>query len=195
MWATAIVALLVAGCGDTQTQDANEPKGIYSVEVVEASFPTQQRLADKTRMDITVRNAGAQPVPNVAVTVEPPPPPPGRPKADAFASASDDQRLADPSRPIWIVDVGPRGGYTAYTNTWALGRLAPGASKTFTWRVTAVKPGRHTVRWTVAAGLDGNAKARLPGGAMPTGEFEVDVSGEPADSRVGPGDRPVVIPR
>lgn len=187
-------ALVVAGCGGTETQDANEPAGTYSVDVVEASFPSSQRLAQRSQMRIVVRNAGPQAVPNVAVTVEPPTAP-GRPRPDAFAAASDDERLADASRPIWIVDAGPAGGFTAYTNTWALGRLAPGASKTFTWRVTAVKPGNHVLRWTVSAGLDGKAKAQLPGGGRPTGEFQIDISDEPADGRLGPGDQPVVVPR
>ena len=39
----------------------------------------------------------------------------------AFAEASEQPGLADPSRPVWVVDDGPTGGTTAYTNTgpWA----------------------------------------------------------------------------
>ena len=40
------------------------------------------------------------------------------------------------------------------TGTWALGPLKPGATKTFKWNVTAVRPGRYrisrrfsTARW------------------------------------------------
>ena len=54
---------------------------------------------------------------------------------------------------------GSGGAVTAYSNTWALGALAPGKTATFVWRVTAVKPGVHTVAWEVAAGLNGKAKA------------------------------------
>jgi len=32
----------------------------------------------------------------------------------------------------------PRGAETAYKDTWALGALKPGRSKTFNWDVTAV---------------------------------------------------------
>lgn len=173
----------LAGCG-SPGQDANEPRGTFPVDV-QASFPTSQRLAERTRMEIAVRNAGSKTVPNVAVTVEPvqrnaPA------KADAFEEASTQQGLADPSRPVWVVDSGPRGGITAYTNTWALGPLKPGQTKTFVWRVTAVKPGVHAVRYTVSAGLDGKAKAQLAGGGRPTGLFQIDISSAPADARVGP---------
>ena len=48
---------------------------------------------------------------------------------------------------------------TAYSNTWALGPLAPNKTATFIWRVTAVQPGLHIVAWEVAAGLNGKAKA------------------------------------
>jgi hypothetical protein len=192
LWPAVALAGL-AGCGQ-ESQDVNEPAGTFPVEVVRADFPTSQRLAQRSTMEIAVRNAGAETVPNVAVTVEPVQP--GAPaKADAFEEASDQPGLANPSRPVWIVDSGPAGGVTAYSNTWALGRLRPGQVKTFVWRVTAVKPGTHTVKYTVAAGLDGKAKARLASGELATGSFQVDISGTPADARVGAGDQPQTLPR
>lgn len=179
------LALAIAGCGEQPRQDADEPAGTFTVELLRVSFPTKQRLAQRSQMEIAVRNAGDQPVPNVAATVEPVQPG-ATSKADAFAEASSQAGLADPSRPVWIVDAGPRGGITAYSNTWALGRLNPGEVKTFVWRVTAMKPGTHVIRYTVAAGLDGKAKARLPGGELPSGQLRVDISGAPADAAVGP---------
>src|SRR5207248_6807347 len=89
------------------------------------------------------------------------------------------------SRPVWIIERPPghcgyscaQGGagsdYTFDANTWAAGRLKPGATATFTWAVTAVAPGRHVVAWEVAAGLYGKAKAILPGGGLPHGAFTV----------------------
>lgn len=179
----AILALAIAGCGGPEAQDVDEPSGEFNVEVVEASFPTQQRLAQESQMRIAVRNAGDQAIPNVAVTIEPIQDD-DAPAALAFEEGSRNPRLANPSRPVWILDAGPPGGVTAYTNTWALGRLAPGATKRFVWNVTAVKAGPHALRYTVAAGLDGKAKAILPGGERPTGEFQVNISGEPAQSRL-----------
>ena len=149
-----MLGVTLAGCGGPPSQDANEREGTFPVEIVEASFPSQQRLAQKSQMEIAVRNAGSETVPNVAVTVRPVVAGPPGPVPGAFDEAIKDPRVANPSRPIWVVDAGPRGGVTAYTNTWALGPLRPGQTKTFVWRVTAVKAGDHTLRYTVAAGLD-----------------------------------------
>jgi hypothetical protein len=169
-----VTALAVAGCGGGERQDANEPSGSFRVAVVRASFPTKQRLAEPERFVIAVRNTGTKAVPNVAVTVT------------SFASRSEQAGLADPDRAVWIVDDGPRGGDTAYTNTWALGRLAPGQTRRFVWRVTAVQPGTHTVKWQVAAGLNGKAKATLADNSAPAGSFTVDISDRPSQARVDP---------
>src|SRR5687768_15007629 len=94
--ATAICALcvlLASGCGGGgERQDEDEPSGNFSVELVEASFPSQQRLAEKVEMKVRVRNSGDEPIPNLAVTV------------DGFSQRSEQPGLADPSRPVWVID-------------------------------------------------------------------------------------------
>jgi hypothetical protein len=167
-------AVALAGCSGGRRQDANEPSGNFRVAVMRASFPTKQRLAAPVRMVITVRNTGSAAVPDLAVTV------------NSFAARSEQAGLADPSRAVWIVDDGPRGGDSAYVGTWALGRLDPGQTRRFVWRVTAVQAGTHTVKWQVAAGLNGKAKATLAGNRAPAGSFTVDVSGRPSQTRVDP---------
>jgi len=167
-------ALVVAGCAGGQRQDAHEPSGTFAVAVVRASFPAKQHVAKSERFVIAVRNTGSRAVPNLAVTV------------DSFASRSQQAGVADPSRAVWVIDDSPRGGGTAYTNTWALGRLAPGETRRFVWRVTAVQAGTHTVKWQVAAGLNGKAKAVLAGHRSPSGSITVDVSDRPAQARVDP---------
>ena len=157
-----------------QRQDANEPSGTFQVAVVRASFPAKQHLAKPERFVIAVRNTGDKTVPNVAVTV------------NSFAARSEQAGLADPERAVWVIDASPRGGDTAYTNTWALGRLAPGQTRRFVWRVTAVQAGTHTVKWQVAAGLNGKAKATLAGNRAPAGSVTVDVSAKPAQAHVDP---------
>jgi hypothetical protein len=174
------MALGVAGCGGGQRQDADEPSGTFPVAIVRASFPAKQHLAKSERFVIAVRNTGSKAVPDLAVTV------------DSFASRSEQAGLADPSRAVWVIDDGPRGGDTAYTNTWALGRLEPGQTRRFVWRVTAVQPGTHTVKWQVAAGLNGKAKATLAGNRAPAGSFTVDVSDKPAQAKVDPDTGKVV---
>jgi hypothetical protein len=178
--ATSVVALVVAGCGGGERQDANEPSGTFPMNVVNAKFPRSQSLAQQEAMTISVKNTGTQEIPNLAVTV------------DSFSTRSQQQGLADPERPVWVVDEGPIGGTTAYTNTWALGKLAPGKTRTFVWKVTAIQPGTHTVKYRVAAGLNGKARAKVNGQDDFQGTFTVAISGKPAKSHVDPDTGQVV---
>lgn len=199
--ASAGMALAVAGCGGGSSQAASEPGGHFTVSVRAASFPSSQRLAQHTHLVIAVRNTGDHAIPNVAVTIcnvtcaYPAPKGEGS-SSRAFAADIKQSDLANPSRPLWIVDRGPGActfscqnggqgsGVTAYSNTWALGRLAPGKTARFDWAVTAVKAGRHVLAWQVAAGLNGKAKAVLSDGSPPHGRFAVEVSHAPAQSYV-----------
>ena len=178
--ATAVVAFAVAGCGGGDRQDAHEPSGTFTMHVVKASFPSSQSLAEQQALTIAVKNTDSRAIPDLAVTV------------DSFSTRSQQAGLADPERPVWIVDEGPTGGTTAYTNTWALGSVPPGATRTFTWKVTAVQPGTHTIKYRVAAGLNGKAKAKVDGQDHYQGTFTVDISGKPAQSTVDPNTGKVI---
>ena len=50
--------------------------------------------------------------------------------------------------------------------------------------MTAVAPGKHTVAWEVAAGLNGKARAVLANGSQPTGTFAVHISTAPPQTYV-----------
>lgn len=190
--ALAGVSLVVAaGCGGGAHQDAREPSGTFTVDISEATFPHSQRVAGQSEMRITVRNPTRRAIPNVAVTIAGAD---GSTPAQAFGEADPQAGLASSSRPVWIVDEGPAGGDTAYVNTWALGRLAADQEKTFVWRVTPVVTGTHTVRYRVAAGLNGRAHAALAGGGPPAGTFTVNISGKPAQAGVGPGGNVTTAP-
>jgi hypothetical protein len=186
----AMLGVLASGCGEAQ-RNAHEPTGLYTVEILGARFPAKQAISHDTKLALVVRNAGASTIPNVAVTL------------DSFYYTSTYPHLAANKRPVWIVNTGPGavatgppvqteefdppgGGETTYVNTWALGRLAPGASKRFVWRVTPVKAGLHTVHYTVAAGLDGKARTRLAGGGRPVGSFVALVAPKPPPTHVNP---------
>ena len=134
------------------------------MEVVEAKFPEDQKLAKSSDLVVTVRNAGKETIPNIAMTV------------NGLDRRVKDPDLADPTRPVFALngvqveiagfpeakDAAPRGCDTAYVNTWACGPLSAGQEKTFRWSVTAVHAGDFKVRWRVAAGLDGrHCAARL----------------------------------
>jgi hypothetical protein len=170
----AAAALGAVGCGGDGRQDENEPSGTYRVDIVSADFPRRQHLGQQEELRIAVRNTGNEAVPNLSVTV------------DGFAARSDLADVADASRPLWIVDDAPRGGDTAYVNTWALGRLPAGATRTFTWKVTSIQSGEHPVRYRVNAGLHGKAKATLADNAAPEGMIRVNVATAPSQTRVDP---------
>lgn len=193
--------LAVSACGSGARQDATEPRGTFPVSVSVASFPSSQTLSEHTDLRIDVRNSGRKTIPNVAVTIcnvtcaYPAPKGEGT-SAAAFSADLNQSGLANPSRPIWVVERGPGpcryscrnggvgAGVTAYSNTWALGTLRPGRTVSFDWAVTAVAPGRHVVAWEVAAGLNGRARAVLAGGSRPHGTFPVQISSTPAQSYV-----------
>jgi hypothetical protein len=200
-------ALLLTACGSGQRQDANEPSGKYTVEVIGARFPASQRLSEHTHLVLTVHNISGKTLPDVAVTIcnvtcRYPAPPGEGTSAAAFSENLQMPGLAHPSRPVWVVDQppgpcnygcaanspggtgGPGGAVTAYSNTWALGPLAPGRTARFVWALTAVKPGRHLVAWEVAAGLNGKAKAVLSNGRQPAGRFTVVIRSAPAQTYV-----------
>jgi hypothetical protein len=200
LFAVIAAGLLLSACGGGESQDANEPSGNFPVQTL-AAFPKAQRLAQHARMVVVVHNTGSKTIPNVAVTIcnvtcaYPAPRGTGS-SAAAFAANISQEGVANPSRPIWIVDRPPKpctaptctqgglgGAVTAYSNTWALGELAPGKTATFVWRVTAVQPGVHVVAWQVAAGLNGKAKA-VENGSTPRGKITVLVRKAPAKTYV-----------
>ena len=170
--ACAGLAAISAGCGGGARQDANEPNGKFRVQVVRAEFPSKQSLAKRSKMVIAVKNVDSKTIPNIAVTVK------------AFDQRLSDPSLADPRRPIFVVNHGPRGGDTAYVGTSALGELRPGQTKVFTWDVTAVVAGRYKLRYAVSAGLNGKARAVSSSGAIPSGVFVGKISGRAPQARI-----------
>lgn len=186
----ALVSAVAAGCGSSEPQNAHEPRGRFTVHVAQASFPTHQAVARPVQLVVAVRNTGARTLPNVTVAVT------------SFDYLSNYPHLSSRKRPVWVVDQGPGrvpyprvetvevdppgAGTTSNYNIWALGPLPAGATRTFVWRVTPVKPGLHRVFYKVYAGLNGRAQAQLAGGRAPAGSFTVYVAGQPPPTHVDP---------
>ncbi len=151
VFVAGICALLigagVAGCGSKTRQDENEPEADFPVEVTVAEFPTRQRLADTADLELAFKNTGDETIPDLAVTIYT-----GDEKADGpFNERSEQQGLADPNRPVWILEndypklldpatslkdldtvdadgnavVPTAGAETSSTDTYAFGPLAP----------------------------------------------------------------------
>jgi hypothetical protein len=180
--AVAALALAPVGaaCGEDR-QDAGAPSGEFSLDVVDASFPAKQRIAESAKLELEVENTGSRSVPQLAVILETEPAQDGQAPV-AFGQSVADPTLAATARPVWIVDEGPAGGDSAYTNTWAVGPLAAGASRTVEWNVTAARAGRYRVSWRLAPALEGDVT--LADGET-EGEFAVTISDEPVPARVG----------
>lgn len=191
-----LLAAGAVGCGGGERQDADEAEASYDVTVVDASFPERQRLAEKSELEITVRNDAEETVPNIAVTLK------------GLGRGSENVGLQDATRPVFVLnsdhaEIGgyqevkldaPEGGETALVDTWTLGELEPGAEKTFRWRMTAVEPGPFELSYAVAAGLGGKAKAVGPGGAQPQGSFKGTIVSKAPISRIAADGRTVVNP-
>ena len=175
------LALALAGCGGGDRQDADAPAGDFELDVTGATFPAKQEVAGATVLKLQVVNKGDQEIPNLAVVVQTKPTTAGQ-GATAFGTRSGDPQLQDSARPVWVLDKGPKGGDSAYVDTWAVGPIAPGATKTLEWKVTPVQPGEYTVGWRVAPALVGDV--HLVGGRT-EGTFDVSISDKPVPAHVG----------
>jgi hypothetical protein len=202
VFAGACAVAGTSGCGAAR-QDAHEVKGDFAMEVVKVSFPKRQSIARPASLELQIRNAGSHTAPSVAVAI------------DSFYYTENYPELASTQRPVWVIEQGPGtpartpvqsqavnapgGAETAYVNTWTQGALAPGQTQRFLWRVTPVKAGMQTVHFTIAAGLAGKARARLPAGGPVQGQLTADVAPlppsrhvDPATGHVVPGAFPIV---
>lgn len=183
----AVAALAsLTGCGSAASERATVRT--YDIRIVRASFPRSQRLGQRSVLAIVVRNVARSAVPDVAVTITDP-----RlgTSVQAFSYYLHGGNLASHSRPVWVVNAapgpcrfscqagGPGGTATSYSNTWALGRLAPGASATFRWTVTAVQPGSYRLRYAVSGGLGEGERAVLPNGRTAAGTFAPRITSAP----------------
>lgn len=120
-----------------------------------------------------------------------------------FSVISQQQGLSIPSRPVWILEQGfPRlvgsepgpppsgelsgtgGAKAVQTNTFAFGPVEPDQTLDLVWQVTPVQEGTYTVSYRIAAGLQGNAVAVTDDGSVPEGEFIVQISDAPPQTRV-----------
>ena len=208
MLTAAAAAALLGGCAGASEENAGERHGNFQVQVT-SSFPTHQRLAQQTDMVVSVKNTGHATMPDVAVTVTDPK------YGDAAQSfgvlipenAAGQPILASRSRAVWIINQapglcgfscksrGPGGAATAYTDTWALGALRPGHTATFKWLLTAIQAGTYRVRYQVAAGLNGYAKAVTVRDRPVSGSYLVTISSAPANTYVESDGAVVSSPR
>jgi hypothetical protein len=188
--AAVAVAALLAACGSSS--NTSQPAATYRVQVVNARFPTAQRLAQTSLLQLGVRNAGAQTIPTLSVTVSIA----GRQGRDSslpFGIRDPQPGLTNPDRPVWVLaehfpklagSSEPGGAQTANSKTFAFGPLRPGSSTEAIWKLTAVKAGHYTILYRINSGLDGVAKTQTAGGVAAGGSFVVGISSVPPNTIV-----------
>ncbi|MBV9212780.1 MAG: hypothetical protein JOZ25_03940 [Actinobacteria bacterium] len=194
----------------------SEPRGQFPVEILSASFPSQQELAKTSNMVIAVRNPGPKRIPQISVTVKCPDTSEGGSGGSAsgiggagggFAYRTTQPNVADPARPRFVVNTIPtrtprnydRGRLdvlersSSYVDTFQLGPLDAGKAVTFRWNVTAVKAGPFRICYRVNAGLYGKAIAVPSSSGEPiSGTFTGEVAAAPPQSHIGPDGHTVV---
>jgi len=177
------VPLTIVGCGGDESggQFANEAPGEYPVEVVSAKFKPRQFVARTYDLVISARNMGDETVPAMVATINLP----GRTSTLAFAARNPQPELAQPQRPIWVMEgnypklagtIGPGGATTANRRTFNFGELPPGETAKMVWRVTAVEPGNYRLSYQLSAGLGLDTKAVDASGSTPGGILPVRIT-------------------
>jgi hypothetical protein len=192
--AGAALAALLAACGSTNPAPEGEAEArhTYHLAVVRAELPTQQQLGQTSLLRIGVRNTGKATVPAVTIT----PSVAGKAGEESslpFGIRDQQPGLSSPDRPIWVLAQGyprrggssePAGAETTGGKTFNFGALKPGETTEGVWKLSAVRAGRYTLRYSVGGGLGGAAKTVAAGGVHPGGSFEVTISSRVPETEV-----------
>ena len=210
-----LVAVILAGCGSGPRQDADEPSGKFPVQLLSVSFPLKQRLATTSNLNVVVRNPGPKKIPVISVTVKcahETGGSGGSPSSTgggtgSFSYRTTDPGVADPARPIFVVNtiptrtprnydhgrLDPLERSSAFVDTYPLGPLAAGQTARFNWNVTAVRAGKFHICYRVNAGLDGKAIA-VPArhGEPIAGSFDGVIKESPPQAHIGQDGKTVV---
>lgn len=187
--ATAILALLLAACGGSDS-DSEEASGTREVDVVTADFPPEQRLGETTLLRLGVRNESDEAIPALTITVsvageE------GEGSTLPFGIRDPKPGLAQPDRPVWALaehypkladSTEPGGAEGAARKTFTFGDLAAGETTEVVWKLSASRTGRYRLDYRIGAG--GDVKVETATGAKPEGSFAVTITEEVPDVTV-----------
>lgn len=203
--ATGLAALaaagLIAACGESSS-DADEPSGVFHVQVTEASFPAVQKLGQTSLLRLAVRNTGKRTVPALTVTFTIA----GKQGVDSslpFGVSDPQAGLAQPDRPVWVLaqtyprlhgSSEPGGASTSSAKTFNFGTLKPGETTQAVWKLSAVRAGKWTLLYRIDAGLSGKARAKTRNGVAPGGSFKAEITQRLPETEVTDSGEIVTIP-
>lgn len=184
--------LAACGGGDDTSVGATERAGTYDIRVTDARFPSEQDLGQTSLLRLGFRNTGDEAVPALAVTISIAGKQ-GEMSSLPFAIHDPTPGLAQAERPVWVLAATyprlfgspePGGASTSNRKTFAFGKVKPGQTVKAVWKLSAVRAGRYTLEYSVAAGLSGKAKARTTGGVAPGGSFRTEITSELPETEV-----------
>jgi hypothetical protein len=145
-----LLALVLAGCGGGERQDANAPSGTWEVTVTDWNFPETQPLGRPVDFELTVRNDDQRDIPQLIVTIA------------GLKQFVEQRNAATITRPIWIVNDVNYSDVTPYNSALAtsynLGPLAAGDTKEYKIGLTPLRRGEHRVGYSLSGDLFGKAK-------------------------------------
>ena len=183
--------MLLGACGGSESSD-NEPTGTFHVKVTGASFPAKQDLGQTSLLRLDLLNTGKRTIPGLTVTFTVA----GKQGVESslpFGVSDQGAELATAERPVWVLaqtyprlhgSSSPGGASTANPKTFDFGEVKPGKTVQAVWKLSAVRPGRYTLLYTVDAGLSGKAKAKTTGGVVPGGSFTTEIREELPETEV-----------
>jgi hypothetical protein len=202
--AAVALALFLSACGGDDTSAApEEASGSFPVEVVTAQFPAEQRLGETTLLRLGVRNSGDETLPGLVVSFSTG----GRQGSNSslpFGYRSPEPGLAQPDRPIWVLAADyPKangsakraGAETANLKSFNFGPLEAGETTEAVWKLIAVRSGDHVLRFTIAGGLGGEARAETAPGTGAGGSFATRISAVPPNTVVRDNGEVVPAPK
>jgi len=96
------LALSIAACGGGSSSEANEPTGVFKVQITTAKFPTSQRLGQTSLLRFGVRNIGHRTLPALAISVSIYGTA-GQSSSLPFGIRDPSPGLAQPDRPVWVL--------------------------------------------------------------------------------------------
>lgn len=200
---TLAAATFLTACGDDEpSSDANERAGTYQLDVLNADFPTEQRLGKTSLLRLGARNTGEKIIPALTVTIsiageE------GQNSSLPFAIRDPQPGLAQPNRPVWVLaarypkrssDSAPGGAETSNQKTFDFGPLKPGHAIEAVWKLTAVRTGDFELLYQVGAGLSDEVKTETSRGVEPGGTIGVEISSKTPNTIVTDSGEVVEIP-
>jgi hypothetical protein len=145
-----VLALALSACGGGENQAKDAPSGTFKATIVDWKFAEHQPLGTPQDFSVKIRNDDSRAIPQLVLTVS------------GLRMTVHQPGAASDVRPIWLPKVDQFATVTPYNSPLAvsynLGKLEPGATRTYTFNLTPLRRGSHEVGIRIAPALVGSSK-------------------------------------